>query len=154
VFDRVERWRFLEQPARKDLVPAQRLIGRSAFFNQHLHESPGLDRQFPWLAAFAAGQLDDYIAKTPRFANLHRHILRDVVALVEQAQCCHPVLHGGAIFAFNDGSGIGLRGRRLGGIAALGGGAALPLTSGKRQRGEHGGISYSHRVQESGVQAW
>jgi hypothetical protein len=123
VFDHVEAGRVLEQPAGKDLVPGQRLVGILALFDIDLDKGAGFGRVFPRQGAFAAGQLDHHVADPPGFAGLEHQVLLEVVALVEQAQRRDAVLDRGAVFAFHRrragraarGNGIGdIGGGRLG----------------------------------------
>jgi hypothetical protein len=154
MFDHVEAGRFLEQPARKDLAPGQRLIGSLALFNENLHKGPGLLRLLPWQRAFAAIKLDHNIADPARFARLHHQILADIVALIEQADSCHPVFHRSAVLAFNYRRSAFLRGNLLG--DASGGGLRITLTlaPGKRQRGKAKQSDQARHNQTSGVQDW
>jgi len=96
VLDHVERWRVLEQPSRKGADPFRRRGGRRAAGDEHLQESSGFGRDFPWRGPLARRQPDDDIADPARFAGLHLDVLSKIVALVQQADGRHPLLAGGA----------------------------------------------------------
>jgi len=127
MLDHVERWRTAQQPAGKHFVPRQLFLRGGALFDKQLDERPGFRRVFPRRGALAGRQLDDDIADAPRLAAFQHHILGDIVALVEQAQGCHPVAHRCAEGAFDHraiaGCGGPARLRRLGrrrrGVALL-----------------------------------
>jgi hypothetical protein len=101
VLDHVERGRVLEQPARKNLAPGQLAFGIGPLLNEDLHEGTGLARALPRQGAFASGKADHDIADALGLARLDQHILGDVVPLVKQTECRHPVLDRRAIFTFN-----------------------------------------------------
>jgi len=86
-------------------VPRQLFLRRRALFHEQLHERAGFGRVFPWRGALARRQLDDGIADPARFAAVQRDELRDIVALVEEAECRHAVLDRGAIGAFDHAAG-------------------------------------------------
>jgi hypothetical protein len=93
VLNHVERGRILEQPAREHLAPGQLLLRGCALLHEHLNESAFLDRLLPRSRAFARRYLDDHIADPARFARLHHQVLRQVIALVEQADGRDAILH-------------------------------------------------------------
>jgi len=105
VFDHVERRRVLEQPAGKHFAPRQPILRAGAFFDKDLDECAGFLRVFPWSGALACRQLDDHIAHPARFARFHNDVLRDVVALVDQADRGDAVLYRGAKIVFIDAAG-------------------------------------------------
>ncbi|AOR76824.1 hypothetical protein BES08_08760 [Novosphingobium resinovorum] len=86
----------LEQPAGEHLVPRQLFLGRAALFDEDLDEGALFLRLFPGQRLLAGGDLHDEIAEAARFARLHHQVLRQVVALVEDAQRDHAVLVGRA----------------------------------------------------------
>jgi len=136
VFDHVERRRVLEQPAGKDLAPRERLADAGAFLHPDLDKGAGFGRVFPRQGLLAVGELDDDIADPARFAGFHHQILREVVALVEQAERGDPVLDRGAEIAFHRArrrSAAGEAGRNL---CRLGRGIALLAATGEGQRRE------------------
>jgi hypothetical protein len=137
VLDDVERRRVLEQPAGKHLVPRQRLIRGGALLHENLDEGTHFRRIFPRQAALTIRQPNDDISDPACFAGLHHQVLGNVVALVEQAERCHPVLDRGAILTFDD-----LRSRsshrdvrRHLGRSRLDRLVGLLATAGKRHRG-------------------
>ena len=81
-------------------MPRELFLGTGALFDEYLHESARF-RLFPWQRFFAGRQLDDHIADPARFAAFQHDVLRQVVALVEEAKGRHPVFHRGAEFAFH-----------------------------------------------------
>jgi leucyl/phenylalanyl-tRNA--protein transferase len=98
VLDHVERRRIQEQPAREHFVPRQLIAHGGAFFDEQLREGTGFLRIFPGGGTLATRQPHDGIAEALRFARFERESLGDVVTLVEQAQCRHPVLERGCAF--------------------------------------------------------
>jgi len=88
VLDDVEAGRFLEHPAREDLAPGDLGAG---IVNEDLDERAGLLGRFPRRGALAGGEADDHVAHAPSLARFHLEVLREVVALVEQAD------HGDAL---------------------------------------------------------
>lgn len=86
----------LEQPAREHLVPCQLFRGRPALFDEDLNEGALFLRFFPGQRLLASRHLDHQIADPARFARLHHQVLRQVVALVEDAQRDHAILVGRA----------------------------------------------------------
>ena len=101
MLDHAERRRILEQPPRKHFVPGQRLIGAFTPFDEHLYKRPGFGRAFPRQRAFAGRQFDDHVADPFGLTHFEHHVLRQVVALVEQAQRGDAVFDRGAVFAFD-----------------------------------------------------
>jgi hypothetical protein len=141
MLNHIERWRFLEQPARKHRTPHQFGIGGRALLDKNLHKGPGFERRFPWQALFASLNFDHNIAKTPRFAAFHHQILGQIIALVEQADGRHPVLNRGTIFAFDRRPGISHSLKHaLGHIGPLSISrlVALLVTTGKRKQSQNG----------------
>jgi len=153
MFDHVEAGRVLEQPAREDLVPGQRLVDRCAFLDEYLHEGAGFHRSLPRKRAFAGRQLDQHIAHAFGLANLDDKILGLVVALVEQAQRGDAVLYRGAIFAFDHLPGHFGPGQIPGHFGGIRIGIAPAATGGQPgKRGQQEGAA-AHLNQPSGVQA-
>lgn len=129
----------------------QRLIGGGAFFDEYLHERAGFRRGFPRQAALTSGQPDRDIADPLGLAGFQDHILRQVVAFVEQAQRRHPVFHRGAIFAFGHRARNGLPSGFLGHFGGAGIGPAIALAGGQSQRRQQQERKRAH--QASGDQA-
>jgi len=92
VLNHIERRVVLEQPAGKHLVPGQPLGCASTFFYVELDERTGLGRIFPRWGVLTGRDTNNDVADALRFATLELQVLDDVVALVEQADRCHPVL--------------------------------------------------------------
>tara|TARA_R110000782_G_scaffold78276_8_gene155515 strand:+ start:176123 stop:176629 length:507 start_codon:yes stop_codon:yes gene_type:complete len=80
---------FPEQPAGKDAQPFL-FLGRA---HVELHEGARFLHLFPRRRRFAGAQPHDRIADAQRLARLHLEILRQTVALVEQADHRDAVLH-------------------------------------------------------------
>jgi hypothetical protein len=139
VFDDIERRRILVKPARKDLAPGERLVGILALFDKDLDKGPGLLRTLPRSGTLTSAELDEDIAHALALAALEHNVLRQVVALVEQAQRGDAVLHRGAIFALGNARSIGhwrsQRLRNFGG-SRLGSFVRLTLAPGERKCGE------------------
>jgi len=83
------------------------LIG-PALADVDLHEGAHFLWQFPRRGALAGGQADDYRPDLARLAGLQRDFFRDIVALVQQPDGGHAVLHRGRAI-------IGGFGQRCGG---------------------------------------
>jgi len=88
VLDHVERRRFLEQPAREHAPPF--LVSPA---HVGLDKSAGQLLILPRRGRFACAQPDDHVADPHRLPRPHLEIAPQPVALVEQAQHCHPILH-------------------------------------------------------------
>lgn len=134
MFNHVEAGRILEQPAGKDLAPGQRLIRRSAFLHENLHEGAGFGRTFPRQAALTRGQLDRHIADPLRLTGFKNHVLREIVALVQQTQRGDAVLYRRAIFVFHDLAGRRLCGHFAGNFGRFGIGSVTAVAGGQGQR--------------------
>ncbi|AJR22895.1 hypothetical protein TZ53_03055 [Sphingobium sp. YBL2] len=80
---------FPEQPAGK--VAAPFIVGGAA--HVELNEGAGFLHIFPGRRGFAGLQPNNGIAHAQRFARLHRQVGGDAVALVEQADHRHPLVH-------------------------------------------------------------
>jgi hypothetical protein len=111
------------------------LIG-PALADVDLHEGAHFLRQFPRRGALAGGQADDHRTDLARLAGLQCDLFGNIVALVEQADGRHAVLHRGRAVI----GGLGLRcggssGGRRGRIErdALGLRLAGAVTGGKSQ---------------------
>jgi hypothetical protein len=159
VLNHVEAGRLLEQPAREDLAPGQRLICLGALFDKDLHEGPGLLRLLPRQRAFARIELDHDIADPARLARLHHQVLAEIVALVEQAERGDAVLDRGAVFALDHRRGALLCGDLLGDRSRRSLRVVVaPFATGQQPRKrQHGQAKQSDRArhgQASGVQAW
>ncbi|TCM19534.1 hypothetical protein EDF56_103177 [Novosphingobium sp. PhB165] len=142
-------------------MPRELLVRVGAFLDKGLNESALFLRPFPGERLLASGDLDHQIADALGLARLHHQVLRQVVALVEDAERDHAVLvrraellalRGLRRTGLHAGNGIGDRG-----ILRLRRGLAL-ATGGQRQRqGKH--LSESERplharaFQASGDQA-
>lgn len=79
----------LEQPAGEDAAP----VLRPVIEHDQLHERTGFLRHFPLGGAFAGTQADDRAADADAFAGLQRDIADKAVALVEEAEHRHALLH-------------------------------------------------------------
>jgi hypothetical protein len=90
VLDHVEAGRFEELPAREHLAPFA--VG-AGIADQNLHEGTRLAREFPWRGALARLEADDDVPHPARFSGFHLEVLRQVVALVEQADDGDPLGH-------------------------------------------------------------
>jgi hypothetical protein len=88
MLDDVERRRLLVQPAREH--PVERPLGIG---DVELDEGAGQLLDLPGRAGLAGAQPDDDVADPQRLAGLQRQIALDAVALVEQADDRHPVVH-------------------------------------------------------------
>lgn len=115
MLNHVERGRILEQPAGKHLAPSQLAFRIGPFFDKDLNEGPRFRRTLPGQGPLTGGKPHHDIPDPPRFARFQDNILRDVVALVEQAQRRDAVLDRGAVFAFHCRRGS-LRGNGLGNV--------------------------------------
>jgi len=141
VFDRVERGRILEEPAGKHRAPGQRRLGIGVLLDENLNEGSDFRRRFPGQGALAGRDSHHDIAHPARLAGLHHQILRQVVALVEQAKCHDPVLDRRAEFAFYRRARSARRlCHFLGNIGRLGigTGITLPRTGAQRQQQGNG----------------
>jgi len=120
----------------------------------HLDESRGFRRVFPWRGTLAGGKADDHVADAARLARLHLDIARDIVALVEQRDGRHAVLHRRA-----DAVHGGRRRRRVGYFLGNLGrfGLRFRRFAGAARDKRHGGPKRNDRDRErlhaSGVQA-
>jgi hypothetical protein len=108
VFDHIEAGRFLEQPAREHAL----VLGLAAFTDVDLHKGAGFLRQFPRRGALARRQADDHRADLAGFAGLQLDLLREIVALVEQAQHRDALRERGRAIILDRGSAGGRRGGR------------------------------------------
>ena len=110
---------FLEQPAGKIAAPLA--VGSAA--DVELDEGAGFLHIFPRRAGFARLEADDRVARAQCIAGLHGEVRGDAIALVEQADHCHPLGHGGAgkragyavadlLPLYADGAGL-IRGREI-----------------------------------------
>mgnify|MGYP006871972797 CR=1 FL=1 len=137
-------------------MPGQRLISRGAFLDKDLDESAGLRWAFPWEAALASGQLDRHIADPLGLPGLEDDILREIVALVEQAQCGNPILYRGAVFVLDHLAGSSLSGHFAGNLGRFGIGSFAAATGrqreGREQR-QQDGKELAGAHQASGDQA-
>ncbi|KHL26103.1 hypothetical protein PK98_06150 [Croceibacterium mercuriale] len=96
MFDDIEAGRVAEQPAREDAAPLRFGTGLRALLYQHLHKGAGLCPRLPRGGLLAGGQAQDHVTQPPAFAGLQFHVLRDVVAFVEQADGGDALRHGRA----------------------------------------------------------
>ncbi|EPR18872.1 hypothetical protein M527_11950 [Sphingobium indicum IP26] len=80
---------FAEQPAGKIAPPF--IVGGAA--HVQLHEGAGFLHIFPGRRGFAGLQPNDGVAHAQRFAGFHRQVGGDAVALVEQADHRHALVH-------------------------------------------------------------
>jgi hypothetical protein len=150
VFDHIDRWRVLEQPAGENLPPGELAFRVGALFHVNLDEGAGFRRLFPRQGAFTSCRTDHHIADPLRFTRFEQHVLRDIVPLVQQAERYYPVLHRRAIFAFDCGN-AGLAGHGIGNIGGSRVGiAALPTGSQQQERPKGDGPPH---CQASGLQA-
>lgn len=101
MLDHVERRRVLEQPAREDLAPGQRVVGSCPLLDEDLDEGTLLFGLLPWKSPLAGREPHDDIAYAARFAGFQHDVLGQIVPLVEQAERCHPVLDRRAELAFD-----------------------------------------------------
>ncbi|EQB18631.1 hypothetical protein L284_04080 [Novosphingobium lindaniclasticum LE124] len=141
MLDHVERGRVPEQPAGENLAPAKLLGGTAAFLHEGLNEGALLLGLLPGERLLARGDLDDEIADPARLAGLHHQVLRQVVALVEDAQCDHAVLVRRAdLLALGRLGGPGLHACdrvRDAGVLHFGRGRALAACSQQRHQDKH-----------------
>ncbi len=120
----------LEQPAGEDTAP----ILRPVIEHDQLDERTGFLRHFPLRGPFAGTQADDRAADADAFARFQRDIADEAVALVEEAEHRHALLH-------RRDAGIGIiraGASRLGQRARFGRGRwrfCLALAAGKQHRG-------------------
>jgi len=132
-------------------VPGERTAHIWSFLHEDLDEGALLGIVFPGSGLLAGFHLHDHVADPARFAGLHLEVLRDVVALVEQADRGHPVLHRRADGVPGHGGGSGVLGEFLGNLGLdrfrRGG-----LVVARGQRGERQQREGPHD-QASGVQA-
>jgi hypothetical protein len=80
---------FAENPAGKDAIPF--LI--ALIFHHQLHKGTGFRRIFPRGRCLASAQTHNHGTKAALFAGLHRNVLNQAIALVEQAQLGHALVH-------------------------------------------------------------
>jgi hypothetical protein len=92
VLDHIECRRILEQPAGKDLVPGELFLGGLAILHEDLDEGTLFLRPFPGQGLLTRRHLDREVADAPGLARFHLQILRQVVALVENAESNDTVL--------------------------------------------------------------
>jgi hypothetical protein len=151
VLDDVERRRFLVQPAGEGAVE---LPARVA--DVELDERAGQLLRLPRRGGLAGAQADDDVADPDRLARLQGQLLRNTVALVEQAENGDPLRHRRRPRRFGRHGLRNIDGPRLGGrlVVALGAAAALAATG----QGEPGCDEGEERPQRrphawSGVQA-
>jgi hypothetical protein len=143
MLDDVERRRFLEQPAREDPLPAP--VGK---LDVELYERARQGFALPRSGRLARAQPHHDVLDPHRLARPQRNVADDAVALVEQAQDCHPLSHG------RDASLVAcrrprLRNRPLALRLPLGLAIAVAARGTKPQRDEENGRS-AHA--QSGVQ--
>jgi hypothetical protein len=93
VLDHVQARRVLEQPTGKHSPPFEVGAGISPLANKHLNEGALFGTDFPRGGFLASRQAHDNVADAARFARLHLEILRNVVALVKQAERRHALVH-------------------------------------------------------------
>jgi len=74
-------------------VPRERALDIRPLLHIDLNESAFLGIVFPRRGLLASLELHHDIADAPRFAGLHLQVLADVVALVEQPERRHTILH-------------------------------------------------------------
>jgi hypothetical protein len=91
VFDHIEAGRFAEQPAREHAG----VLLLAALADIDLHEGAGLLRHLPGCGALARRKPDDHRPDLAHLAGFEDDILRDIVALVEQADRRHALRHRG-----------------------------------------------------------
>lgn len=77
-------------------MPGELLLGIGALLDEDLHEGALLLGSLPRKRLLARRDLHHEVADAFRFARLHHQVLRQVVALVEDAQGDHTVLVGRA----------------------------------------------------------
>lgn len=126
-------------------MPGQLLVGGGTLLDKDLNESAFFLRPLPGERLFASGDLDDEVADALRLARLHDQVLREVIALVENAQRDHAVLVGGSdLLALGRLRGPGLHSRnRIGnrGILRLGRRLALAAGGERQRQGENRCVS-------------
>ena len=144
MLDHVERRRFLVDPAGEDPPPAfVRLL------HVELKESTGQSLIFPWSGGFAGAKANDGIADPHGLAGPHREVADDSVALVEEADDCDTVRHGGnAGLLTRPGPGLL---RTLGLLASL---VRLAIASGREEKRESRARERKEAHVYSGVQGW
>jgi hypothetical protein len=151
VLDDVALWPVLEKPAGEDAAP----ILRPVIEHDQLHERTGFLRHFPLGGAFTGAQADDRAADADAFAGLQRDIADKAVALVEQAEHRHALLHrrDARIRIVRAGAARLRQGSRFGGRRRR---FALALATGEQHRSDEsrssqGGFRPHHGA--SGVHA-
>lgn len=80
---------FLEQPAGKDARP----LIIAVFEHDKLHERAGFLRRFPLRRPFTGAQPHDRSTDPDTFTRFQRDVAHKAVALVEQPEDRHPLLH-------------------------------------------------------------
>ena len=88
MLDDIERRRFLVDPARKNPLPA--LVGKA---DVDLDESAGQFLLLPRSRRLAGAKPDHDVLAARVLTRMQRNIANDAVALVEQAQHRHPLVH-------------------------------------------------------------
>jgi hypothetical protein len=136
VLDHVERRRFLEEPARKDPLPAPLRVA-----DVELDEGAGQSLHLPGRRGLAGAKPDDRVSHPHRLAGLEGERARNAVALVEEADHGDPLRHRSRP---RNHLGHGLRdvdGPRLaGGLAVAGGGLLVAaVAAGERGQSEESG---------------
>lgn len=138
-------------------MPGERLIGALALFDEDLNKGAGFGWRFPRQGALTGGELDDHVADPLGLANLEHHVLREVVALVEQTQRGDAILDRGAIFAFDHRRARALVCEGLGNFGSNRFGGFVTAAIAGRQRQQWQGQSQQmrrpHGAQASGDQA-
>jgi hypothetical protein len=146
MLDHIQAGRILEQPAGKNLAPGQRLIGAGPFLDEHLHKGANFARALPGHTALTTGELDRDVADPLGLASFQDHVLRQVVAFVEQAERRDPILDRGAIFALDHFARNALAGRFLGHFSGLGVSSAAALAGSQSQRGQQQERESTHQA--------
>ncbi|GAA4712856.1 hypothetical protein GCM10023325_05630 [Sphingomonas lutea] len=126
MLDRVERWRFLVQPARKDPLPIT--VGT---LHVDLDEGAGQPLILPRRARLAGAQADDQVFPPDRLARPQGYRLGDPVAFVEDAHDRDALRHRGHAGLIDAGRRGGVGNHRR----AIVLGAVLAFTASREGKG-------------------
>jgi len=131
-------------------VPLEVGIDVGPLLHHDLHKGPSLGRLFPRRGALACREPHDHVTDAALLAGLDLDVARDVVALVEQPEHCHPVGHRRADPARGDHRRRGAR-QLLGDLGRFGFllGRFVGARGEQQQRGRESGKSHASGVHAS-----